>query len=168
VILDTCALLWVTQGGGPLSTGALQRIDAAPVVYVAAISGFEIGIKVQKGKLHLPVPPADWFAAVLAHHHLEVLVLSAVSTSRRASHWQMSPAPWQLGVRRHGPGRLCRRCPPCWPQTPRQFGGESYGLRGLQRRDRHPYCRRAVQALALPSPDRPARRCHTCHYAALL
>jgi PIN domain nuclease of toxin-antitoxin system len=75
VILDTCALLWVAQGGGALSAAALQRIDAAPVVYVSAISGFEIGIKVQKGKLHLPVPPADWFAAVLAHHNLEVLAL---------------------------------------------------------------------------------------------
>jgi PIN domain nuclease of toxin-antitoxin system len=75
VILDTCALLWVAQGEGPLSAVALQRIDAAPVVYVSAISGFEIGIKVQKGKLHLPVPPADWFAAVLAHHHLDVLAL---------------------------------------------------------------------------------------------
>jgi len=75
VILDTCALLWVAQGGGALSAAALHRIDTAPVVYVAAISGFEIGIKVQKGKLHLPVPPADWFAAVLIHHHLEVLAL---------------------------------------------------------------------------------------------
>jgi PIN domain nuclease of toxin-antitoxin system len=75
VILDTCALLWVAQGGGALSAAALHRIDTAPVVYVAAISGFEIGIKVQKGKLHLPVPPADWFAAVLSHHHLEVLAL---------------------------------------------------------------------------------------------
>jgi len=75
VILDTCALLWVAQGGGPLSAVALQRIDAAPVVYVSAISGFEIGIKVQKGKLHLPVPSADWFAAVLAHHQIEVLAL---------------------------------------------------------------------------------------------
>ncbi len=75
MILDTCALLWVAQGGGALSAAALQRIDAAPVVYISAISGFEIGIKVQKGKLHLPVPPADWFAAVLAHHNLEVLAL---------------------------------------------------------------------------------------------
>ena len=50
-------------------------IDAAPVVYVSAISGFEIGIKVQKGKLALPGRPADWFAVVLAHHDLEVLPL---------------------------------------------------------------------------------------------
>jgi PIN domain nuclease of toxin-antitoxin system len=75
VILDTCALLWLAQGRGELSEVALQRIDAAPVVYVSAISGFEIGIKVQKGKLELPARPADWFAAVLAHHNLEVLPL---------------------------------------------------------------------------------------------
>lgn len=75
MILDTCALLWLAQGKGELSEGALQRIDAAPVVYISAISGFEIGIKVQKGKLALPARPIDWFAAVLAHHNLEVLAL---------------------------------------------------------------------------------------------
>ena len=75
MILDTCALLWLAQGRGELSEVALQRIDAAPVVYVSAISGFEIGIKVQKGKLGLPARPADWFTAVLAHHNLEVLLL---------------------------------------------------------------------------------------------
>ena len=46
MILDTCALLWVAQGGGALSAAALQRIDTAPVVYVSAISGFEVGTKV--------------------------------------------------------------------------------------------------------------------------
>lgn len=75
MILDTCALLWLSQGGGELSQMALQRIDAAPVVYVSAISGFEIGIKVQKGKLELPAQPADWFAVVLEHHDIEVLPL---------------------------------------------------------------------------------------------
>ena len=75
MILDTCALLWLAQGGGVLSEAALQGIDAAPVVYVSAISGFEIGIKVRKGKLTLPARPADWFAAVREHHDLEVLPL---------------------------------------------------------------------------------------------
>jgi PIN domain nuclease of toxin-antitoxin system len=74
-MLDTCALLWLAQGGGKLSEAALQGIEAAPVVYVSAISGFEIGIKVQKGKLELPARPADWFAAVLEHHDIEVLPL---------------------------------------------------------------------------------------------
>ncbi|MCE2484939.1 MAG: hypothetical protein J4F42_05465 [Desulfurellaceae bacterium] len=48
LILDTCALLWLAQGGGKLSQTTLQRIDSAPMVYVLAISGFEIGIKVRK------------------------------------------------------------------------------------------------------------------------
>lgn len=75
MMLDTCALLWLAEGGGELSEAALQGIEAAPVVYVSAISGFEIGIKVQKGKLELPARPADWFAAVLEHHDIEVLPL---------------------------------------------------------------------------------------------
>ena len=45
------------------------------MVDVSAISGFEIGIKVQKGKLELPARPADWFAAVLEYHDIEVLPL---------------------------------------------------------------------------------------------
>lgn len=74
-MLDTCAVLWLAQGGGELSEVALQGIEAAPVVYVSAISGFEIGIKVQKGKLELPARPVDWFAEVLEHHDIEVLPL---------------------------------------------------------------------------------------------
>src|SRR5262245_9142451 len=74
-MLDTCALLWLAQGGGELSETAMRGIDAAPGVYISAISGFEIGIKVQKGKLELPAQPTDWFAAVLEHHNIEVLPL---------------------------------------------------------------------------------------------
>jgi PIN domain nuclease of toxin-antitoxin system len=37
----------------------LQRIEAAPLVYVSAISGFEVGIKVQKSKLVLPARAAE-------------------------------------------------------------------------------------------------------------
>ena len=75
MILDTCALLWLSQGGGPLSTSTRERIDTEPVVYVSAISGFEIGVKHQKGTLELPARPADWFAAILAHHDIQVLPL---------------------------------------------------------------------------------------------
>jgi PIN domain nuclease of toxin-antitoxin system len=74
-MLDTCALLWLAQGGGELSEAALQGIEAASAVYVFAISGFEIGIKVQKGKLELPARPANWFAVALEHHDIEVLPL---------------------------------------------------------------------------------------------
>jgi len=75
MILDTCALLWLAQGGGKLSKAATRRIDAAPVVYVSAISGFEVGIKYRAGKLDLPALPSDWFKAVIDHHGLTVFPL---------------------------------------------------------------------------------------------
>jgi PIN domain nuclease of toxin-antitoxin system len=72
MLLDTCALLWLAEGGGHLSTEARQRLDAARVVSVSAISAFEIGLKHRSGKLRLPVPPAEWFASVVEHHRLSV------------------------------------------------------------------------------------------------
>jgi len=75
MLLDTCALLWLAQGGGQLSPDVLKKLAAAPFVYVSAISGFEVGIKHQKGKLDLPVPPSDWFDVIVKHHDLQVLPL---------------------------------------------------------------------------------------------
>lgn len=75
MILDTCALLWLAQGGGKLSASALKQIQAEPVVHVSAISGFEIGIKHRKGKLTLPASLDKWFAAIIDHHDLSVLPL---------------------------------------------------------------------------------------------
>lgn len=75
MILDTCALLWLASGDKKLSRAALKEINAAPAVYVSAISGFEIAIKVAKGKLKLPHLPQEWFEKVVEHHGLAVLPL---------------------------------------------------------------------------------------------
>lgn len=70
MLLDTCALLWLAEGGRRLSTEARRSINAATVVYVSAISAFEIGIKHRFGKLRLPALPGEWFQAVLTQHDL--------------------------------------------------------------------------------------------------
>jgi PIN domain nuclease of toxin-antitoxin system len=72
MILDTCALLWLAEGGDRLSKAARHRIENAPVVYMLSISAFEIGIKCRSGKLRLPMPATEWFQAVVAHHDLAV------------------------------------------------------------------------------------------------
>ncbi len=59
MLLDTCALLWLINGGDRLTQAVLERIDAAPVVSISAISGFEIGLKYRKGKLELPLTPEE-------------------------------------------------------------------------------------------------------------
>jgi PIN domain nuclease of toxin-antitoxin system len=76
VILDTCALLWLAAGSKKLSRSTLKEINEAAVVYVSAISGFEIAIKRARGKLDLPNPTEAWFERVLEHHGLTVLPLS--------------------------------------------------------------------------------------------
>ncbi len=75
MILDTCALLWLASGDKKLSRSALKQINEAPAVYVSAISGFEIAIKVANGKLKLPIPPQEWFDNIVEHHGLAVLPL---------------------------------------------------------------------------------------------
>jgi len=73
LILDTCALLWLAAGSNKLSGIALRRIDEATAIYVSAISGFEIAVKVARGKLKLPHAPNEWFHKVVTHHGIAVL-----------------------------------------------------------------------------------------------
>ena len=75
MILDTCAILWLASGDKKLSRSARKEINDAPAVCVSAISGFEIAIKVAKGKLKLPTPPQEWFEGIVEHHGLAVLPL---------------------------------------------------------------------------------------------
>jgi PIN domain nuclease of toxin-antitoxin system len=75
MILDTCALLWLASGDKKLSRSTLQEINAAAAIYISAISGFEISLKVGKGKLKLPNPPQEWFERIVEHHGLAVLPL---------------------------------------------------------------------------------------------
>jgi PIN domain nuclease of toxin-antitoxin system len=75
MILDTCALLWLAHDRSRISTETLGIIDEAPVVSIAAISGFEIGIKCRSGKLRLPVQPRVWLTEIIQHHHLDVIGL---------------------------------------------------------------------------------------------
>lgn len=75
MILDTCALLWLAEGGGALGPEARARIATAPALWISAISGFEIGLKWAQGKLTLPVLPGEWLEAVRAHHDISVAPL---------------------------------------------------------------------------------------------
>ena len=76
MILDTCALLWLAGGDKKLSRSAAKRINESPAVYVSAIRGFEIGLKVRKKKLKLPLAPKEWFEGVVEHHNLTVFPLT--------------------------------------------------------------------------------------------
>ena len=73
IVLDTCALLWLAEGGGQLSAPLLARLDEEPIVAVSAISAFEISLKVISSKLVLPLPVREWWKGVVDHHRLSVI-----------------------------------------------------------------------------------------------
>jgi PIN domain nuclease of toxin-antitoxin system len=72
ILLDTCALLWLSHDHHKFSDQTLKRIEKEPIVYISAITGFEIGVKAKKGKLELPMSPAEWLEGLADYHALTV------------------------------------------------------------------------------------------------
>ncbi len=58
------------------SKETLEKIDNAPVVFIASVSGFEIGLKHRAGKLQLPMPPQKWIREILSHHQIDIIDLN--------------------------------------------------------------------------------------------
>jgi PIN domain nuclease of toxin-antitoxin system len=75
MLLDTCALLWLAHDQTKLSKETLEMIDTAPVVFISALTGFEIALKHRAGKLQLPSPPQQWLSEILMHHRIDVIGL---------------------------------------------------------------------------------------------
>ncbi len=75
MLLDTCALLWLTHEQENLSPEIWRQIDEVPILHISAATSFEIGLKARAGKLLLPVPPRLWLETVLAHHDISVIDL---------------------------------------------------------------------------------------------
>lgn len=91
ILLDTCTLLWLSDDPGQLSAAAQAELRRpAAAVYTSAISAFELGVKVAKGKLGLPVPVSEWFPEVCARYGLSELpvtgTIAAASTELPALH----------------------------------------------------------------------------------
>ena len=81
LLLDTCALLWLTGDRKRLSDTALDALSAADAqLFVSPISAFEIALKVRKGKLLLEQSVREWFeGAVLAHRMIEAPISSSIA-----------------------------------------------------------------------------------------
>lgn len=73
LLLDTCALIWLSAGGGGLSSQTLERIENASAVFVSSISAFEISLKHKKGGIELPCDVQSWFSKIVAHHDISVI-----------------------------------------------------------------------------------------------
>ncbi|MBF0433396.1 MAG: type II toxin-antitoxin system VapC family toxin [Fibrobacteria bacterium] len=74
LLLDTCTLLWLAADQKKLSPKAAKAIKKSPqLLFVSAISAFEIAIKSKNGKLSLPLSPQEWFSQALEFHGINEL-----------------------------------------------------------------------------------------------
>jgi len=70
IMLDTCGLIWLVNGGGEISEDTLNLIEKADIVYVSAATALEVGGKVAIKKLELPMDAEKWYSKVLSIHDL--------------------------------------------------------------------------------------------------
>jgi PIN domain nuclease of toxin-antitoxin system len=70
IMLDTCGLIWLVNGGGKISDETLKSIEKANIVYVSVATALEIGCKAAIKKLELPMDAEKWYGKVLSIHDL--------------------------------------------------------------------------------------------------
>jgi PIN domain nuclease of toxin-antitoxin system len=79
LLLDTCALLWVSDNA-PLSDSAVDAIDRAAdqgeFLLVSPMTAWEIGLLVFRGRLALPMSPPSWFDQLLRAPNVRLTDLS--------------------------------------------------------------------------------------------
>lgn len=70
LLLDTCALWWLSSEPGRLSELAQKAIvDGSDNLFVSSISALELVFKISKGKLKIPLNSSEeWFREVLKYH----------------------------------------------------------------------------------------------------
>ena len=72
LLLDTHAFVWLASDQARLPRSALDTIRrSAGRLYLSAISALEIGILVKRGRLTLPVAPAEFVERVLSQHGIQ-------------------------------------------------------------------------------------------------
>jgi PIN domain nuclease of toxin-antitoxin system len=74
ILLDTCAFIWLADGGSRLSRRAAEAIrDPVNEVHLSAVSAWEIVTKHARGRLPLPEPPEQLIATERALRRLAAL-----------------------------------------------------------------------------------------------
>jgi PIN domain nuclease of toxin-antitoxin system len=69
LLLDTCAVIWI-DSGEPIAQSASEALNAAYAAgldkYVSAITAWEVGMLVTRGRLRFRIRPQIWFEQLLA------------------------------------------------------------------------------------------------------
>ena len=83
VLLDTCTFLWLNADAPEFSATARELFSSPDnIVYLSAVSSWEIMVKHQLGKLPLPDAPAEFVRKGRILHDIEALSLVETATWR--------------------------------------------------------------------------------------
>jgi PIN domain nuclease of toxin-antitoxin system len=79
LLLDTCTAIWISEDA-PLADEAVEAMDQADDegarVLVSAITAWEIGLFIAKGRLALPIDAKAWFDRLMEAPNLELADLT--------------------------------------------------------------------------------------------
>jgi len=75
VVLDTSGLIYWTLDPGHLTPAAARAIDSANRILISAISIWEIGIKVKKGRLEIPLELKDYVKRLKTVDKIEIVAV---------------------------------------------------------------------------------------------
>lgn len=95
LLLDTHVLVWLVSGDPQLGANAQRQIAGAATIWVSAITPWEIGMLVAKGRLTLARDVLEWVGAALALPGLSLAPLEpaiAIASSRLPGELHGDPA----------------------------------------------------------------------------
>jgi PIN domain nuclease of toxin-antitoxin system len=79
ILLDTCAVIWLSQGEKLPDAAIAFLAEAAKnevPSYISSITAWEVGLLVSRRRLHLATTPERWFAGLLALPRVRLADLS--------------------------------------------------------------------------------------------
>jgi len=82
-LLDTCSLLWLVAAQDQLSSHVRELLcREQDLLFVSAISAFEIGVRHRKRALELPLEPEVWWRRAVDFHGLREIPVTGRIASR--------------------------------------------------------------------------------------
>lgn len=95
IVLDTASWIWLASDPRRLSARARDRIEAADLALVSAISVWEVSMLVARRRIELDRDVEDWVALALALPKLELASLDpaiAIRSTRLPGEFHADPA----------------------------------------------------------------------------
>lgn len=81
LLLDTCAVIWVSQGAD-LTSDAMEALDQSAdteTAFVSQITAWELGILVSRGRVASAMPVSMWFDSFLGRSGFKLQALTSAT-----------------------------------------------------------------------------------------